>query len=58
MGSIDLLVYCLFQLKYLYKGNSNKMSGKNSVMLHFHEVRQLSVLYKGMFVWALSPHTR
>ena len=58
MENICLLVHCLAQLKYFHKSNSNKRPGKNSIMLHFHEVRQLSVLDIGIFVWALSLHTR
>lgn len=50
MANIYLLVYCLPQLKYLYKSNCSKISGKNSIMLRFHESGSLSVLDKGRYI--------
>ena len=58
MENTYLLVYWLLPIEILYKSNRTKRSGKNSIMLHFHWVRQLSVLDRGAFMWALSPHTR
>lgn len=58
MENICLLVHCLHQLKYFHKSSHNKRPGKNSILLHFHEVGQLNVLDIGVFVWALSLHTR